>query len=70
MDKKQITLNVDGMNCGHCSGMVLRTLEEIDGISDVSVDLEGKKANFQLSDESLVDTAIQEITKAGYKAIR
>jgi copper chaperone CopZ len=65
---KKITLNVDGMNCGHCSAMVLRTLEGIEGITDVSVDLEGKKASFQADDATLVDTAIQEISKAGYKA--
>jgi copper chaperone CopZ len=68
MDKKKITLNVNGMSCGHCSGMVLRTLEEIEGITDVSVDLEGKKASFQASNDTLVDTAIQEIQKAGYTA--
>ena len=63
-----ITLNVDGMSCGHCSGMVKRTLEEISGISDVSVDLEGKKANFQVDDQALIDVAVKEITDAGYKA--
>jgi|APSaa5957512576_1039674.scaffolds.fasta_scaffold103679_1 copper chaperone CopZ len=68
MGKKKVTLNVDGMNCGHCSGMVLRTLEEIEGITDISVDLEGKKASFQTTNDTLVDTAIQKITKAGYTA--
>ncbi|MCF6247606.1 MAG: heavy-metal-associated domain-containing protein [Desulfobacula sp.] len=64
----QITLNVDGMSCGHCSGTVQRTLEEINGISGVSVDLKGKKATFQVDNESLVDTAVKEVTDAGYKA--
>ncbi len=64
----QITLNVDGMSCGHCSGMVQRTLEEISGISSVSVDLDGKKATFQVNDQTLVDRAVNEITDAGYTA--
>ncbi len=64
----EATLNVDGMSCGHCSGMVQRTLEEITGISGVSVDLEGKKATFQVDDEALIDTAVKEVTDAGYKA--
>ena len=68
MASEKVTLNVDGMSCGHCSGMVRRTLEEINGISDVSVDLEGKKADFMVSDPSLVDTAVEEINDAGYKA--
>lgn len=66
----KITLNVEGMSCGHCSGMVKRTLEEIDGISRVSVDLEGKKASFDVRNDALVETAIKEVTEAGYKAYR
>ncbi|MFH2093166.1 MAG: heavy-metal-associated domain-containing protein [Pseudomonadota bacterium] len=62
------TLNVDGMSCGHCSGMVQRTLEEIDGITNVSVDLEGKKARFDVETPDLVDLAVKLVTQAGYAA--
>ncbi len=68
MASQDITLNVDGMSCGHCSGMVQRTLEEIDGISNVSVDLDGKKASFTADTSNLIEKAIQEVTQAGYKA--
>ncbi len=68
MSIQKITLTVEGMSCGHCSGMVRKTLEEIVGISNVSVDLEGKKASFDVDQDSLVDTAIKEINDAGYKA--
>ena len=69
MALQKITLNVDGMSCGHCSGMVQRTLEEIEGIFNVSVDLEAKKAFFDADDTSgLIDEAIKEVTEAGYKA--
>ena len=64
----QITLNVEGMSCGHCSGMVKRTLEEIDGISNVDVDLDGKKATFDAADAGLVEIAAKEVTDAGYPA--
>lgn len=68
MASQNVTLNVDGMSCGHCSGMVQRTLEEIDGISNVNVDLEGKKASFETNDDALIEKAIKEVTEAGYKA--
>ncbi len=68
MASQRITLNVDGMSCGHCSGMVQRTLDEIEGISNVSVDLEGKKATFDADTPERVETAVKEITEAGYKA--
>ena len=63
-----ITINVDNMNCGHCSGMVQKTLEGISGITDVNVDLEGKKASFSVQDDGLVDQAVDAVSKAGYPA--
>jgi len=48
--------------------MVQRTLEEIDGVSNVSVDLDTKKACFEAETSSLIDKAIKEVTEAGYKA--
>jgi copper chaperone CopZ len=68
MASQKITLNVENMSCGHCTGMVQRTLEEIEGISNVSVDLDGKKASFDTNDDTLVEKAIKEVTEAGYKA--
>lgn len=68
MNSEKTILNVAGMSCGHCSGMVKRTLEEIDGISDVVVDLEGGKASFLADNESLVERAVKEVREAGYKA--
>lgn len=68
MASQKITLNVNGMSCSHCTGMVKRTLEEIDGISNVSVDLDEKKASFEVAHEDLIEKAIKEINAAGYKA--
>ncbi len=68
MAAQKITLNVDGMSCGHCSGMVQRTLEGIKGISNVFVDLNGKKATFEADGHDLVARAVKEINEAGYKA--
>lgn len=68
MATQKITLNVDGMSCGHCSGMVQRTLEGISGISKVFVDLNGKKATFEAESPDLIARAVKEINEAGYKA--
>ncbi|MBC2705359.1 heavy metal-associated domain-containing protein [Desulfobacula sp.] len=68
MASRKATLNVEGMSCSHCSGTVQRTLEQIEGISNVSVDLNAKKASFDTDNSELVDKAIKEINKAGYRA--
>ena len=68
MADKKISLNIEGMSCGHCSGMVQKTLEGIDGICNISVDLDGNKAYFETTDDNLVEKAVKEVTEAGYKA--
>jgi copper chaperone CopZ len=68
MADHKITLTIDNMSCGHCSGMVKKTLDAISGISDIAVDLEGKKASFSIEDKAIVDQAIDAVTKAGYPA--
>ncbi len=68
MADEKVTLKVDNMSCGHCSGMVQKTLEGIQGLSDISVDLEGKKAVFAISDQGLVQAAVDAVTDAGYPA--
>ena len=68
MADKKISLNIEGMSCSHCSGMVQKTLEGIDGISNISVDLDEKKAYFKTTDDKLIEQAVKEVTKAGYKA--
>ena len=68
MQDNKVSINVDGMSCGHCSGMVQKTLEEIEGLSNISVDLDGKKAYFETADGNLIEKAVKEVTKAGYKA--
>lgn len=39
---EKITLNVNGMSCGHCESAVKKALSELDGVKDVLVDLAGK----------------------------
>lgn len=66
MGLREIILNVEGMSCSHCSGTVERALESINELSDVKVDLKGKKASFKTSDQSKVDQAKEAIVKAGF----
>lgn len=68
MADQKVTLNIDNMSCGHCSGMVQKTLEAIAGISEISVDLGAKRAVFCVQEEALVDRAVEAVTKAGYPA--
>ncbi len=57
------TLKINGMSCGHCTGSVKKALEAIDGLSEVTVDLDGKEARFEN------DGAVQKDIRAAISAI-
>lgn len=57
------TLKINGMSCGHCTGSVKKALEAINGLSEVTVDLKGKKVSFEN------DGAAREEIRAAISAI-
>ena len=65
---KNIRLTVTGMHCGGCVKSVMRVLEELDGVVEVNVSLDGY-ADIQF-DESKVSVAqlIETIEDAGFDA--
>lgn len=61
------TIKVKGMSCHHCVTAVTHALEEIEGISRVTADLEKGEASFKETkpvDPELIRRKIQE---AGYE---
>jgi copper chaperone len=56
--------NVPDMSCGHCSGVITKTVQALDANATVSVDLPAKKVTVQTSaDRPTVAAALLE---AGY----
>jgi len=70
MQNQTLALTVDGMTCGHCSRAVKELIEELKGISEVSVSLENKEAVVMFSDNSVdASDVIQHInSNSNYKA--
>ena len=60
------TLNIDGMTCHNCVRHTKEALEELDGVTSVDVNLEGKSAKVEASadiDDATLKAAVEE---AGY----
>ena len=59
-----IELTLNDMSCGHCSGVVTKTVKALDANATVQIDLASKKAKIDtLADAAAVRTAL---TEAGY----
>ena len=61
---------VEGMNCGHCVKHVKEALEELDGVTNVDVNLNSKtaiiEASYDVNDENIKSA----IDDAGYEVIK
>ena len=61
------TVRVKGMSCQHCVKTVKKTLEEIDRITNVVVDLESGEAVFEETRPVDNELVREKIKKAGYE---
>lgn len=60
------TIKVQGMSCNHCVMAVTKALNKIDGISDVTVDLEKGEATFNRTELVSMDQVKKQIEEEGY----
>ncbi len=63
------TIKIKGMSCQHCVMAVTKALKEIDGLQEVTVNLEKGEASF--NETKPVDKALikERIKKAGYEVV-
>ena len=64
------TLKIEGMMCQHCQNHVHEALSAMDGVTAVTVDLEGKKADVTLSKDIPMDDFAKVIADAGYELVK
>ena len=63
-----LSLSVGGMTCAACSNTLTRLLSEVDGVSDVVVDLMGHSARVVVDSQKLTPAVIETIEDAGFDA--
>jgi copper chaperone len=65
-----IKLNVEGITCGHCVRVVTASLLELNGVSNVKVDLVAKTICLDYNSDLVSLNEIKKaITKEGYDVI-
>ena len=56
--------NIPDMSCGHCSGVITRTIQQIDADAMISIDLPAKKVSVQTAQDRQV--VADALAAAGY----
>src|SRR5438093_11260933 len=68
-ETKAVIIPVDGLICVVCAARIKQTLQAIDGVSDVTVDLEHRNVRVQYREtKTSVDSLVAAINGLGYKA--
>ena len=62
------TFSIGGMTCASCVGNVTSATQEVQGVSDVAVNLVGKSATAVLDSKDLVKQFIDAVEDGGYEA--
>ncbi len=65
-----ITLRIEGMSCASCVGRVERALADVDGITDVAVNLATESAQMRADDATAISHASGVLSDLGYPARR
>ncbi len=63
------TIEILNLKCGGCANTIKKGIVPIDGISDVTVDLESSKVTVDTDDESVVLSVKKKLSKMGYPEI-
>jgi copper chaperone len=61
------TVKIKGMSCQHCVKAVTKALSEIEGVSDVQVDLTAGEAAFREAQPVSLDVIAEKVKKAGFE---
>ena len=62
------TVKINGMKCGHCVGAVTKALSDVDGISNVNVDLDKGEANYDETAPVPLEIIKEVINAIGFEA--
>lgn len=64
-------LNVEGMSCSHCERAVKNGLNELNGVLNTEVDLQGKMVTVEYETDSIDEARIiEEIEDIGYDVVQ
>lgn len=63
------TIKINGMRCQHCVSSVTKAMEAINGVSDVSVNLENSEATYSADATVDMETIKKAILKIGFEPV-
>ena len=58
--------HIEDMHCLKCSSIILKSIENIEGVSDINVDIDLRKISINLQTKELVENIKEAIEDSGF----
>lgn len=70
MPENIIKLSVEGMSCSHCERAIKNALSELNGVSDIEVDLSEKTVTVKYDEDLITEINLKEVIEdVGYDVV-
>lgn len=70
MNKKELTINIEGMSCGHCTNAVHQKISSIEGVSQTDVSLADKNAKVEYdSDTTSREDIVEAVMETSFQVV-
>ena len=60
------TIEILNLKCGGCANTIKKGLLSVDGVSDISIDIETSKVNIDSENEVVLQAVKEKLSKMGY----
>ncbi len=62
-------IKIQNLKCHGCANTILKGVQAIEGVTELSVDVDESKVTFSASDYSVIDVVKTKLSKLGYPEI-
>lgn len=67
-EMKEDTLKIDGMHCGHCSSIVRKSLEMVEGVESAEVEIGSARVRYD-GEKATREDLEEAVKRFGYKVL-
>ena len=63
------TIQIENLKCVGCANTITKGLQSINGVEDLNVNVEASQVGFTLSDQTILSSVKEKLSKMGYPEV-
>ncbi|WP_196895149.1 heavy-metal-associated domain-containing protein [Aureivirga marina] len=62
------TIKINNLKCGGCANSIIKKINELDGVSNVEVNVETSEVSVDVSNDEILNSVKEKLAQIGYPA--